>query len=270
MLTTCIGLPLIAAICFIPFYHYIAFCILATTVCVLGSYEMRNLVDPKKQKELHFMPWIGSLLPISAYIEYAFLPRTNLTLFVLITILSIQFAYEAFNGSHDAFKGSKERMETCAMELIYPNLFGIFFIRFGFMPNAWMWLLTFFLFVFGSDTFAFLFGMCLGKNNQGYVKVSPKKSLAGFFFGIFMPSLFGLLLTLFIPSYHLTWYQGMILGAATAVAGTCGDLIESAFKRSADVKDSGTMIPGRGGILDSIDSLLIAAPIFQFVLTLFK
>ena len=53
-----------------------------------------------------------------------------------------------------------------------------------------------------------------------------------------------------------------ILGAITAVAAIIGDLIESVFKRSCDIKDSGNLIPGRGGVLDSIDSVIIAAPIF--------
>jgi phosphatidate cytidylyltransferase len=81
----------------------------------------------------------------------------------------------------------------------------------------------------------------------------------------------GGLFVFFVPalSTALSLPKAIILSVLTAVVANIGDLIESAFKRSAKMKDSGTLIPGRGGLLDSIDSMLVAAPIFYLLLAIF-
>ena len=271
VLTAVVAIPLlIAVIIFLPQAHYLAFCLLCVVVCIIGSYEMRGIVDHENQAHLILPPWVGSLLLIAAYVEKAYYPQFNLTLFALVSLLTIGYALEAFLGYHDNFKNSKQRLEIFTLEVIYPNLLGTFLIGMAFMNDAYIWILTFLLFVFGSDTFAYLFGIWLGKNNRGILKVSPNKSIAGFVFGILLPALIGLVFALVFPFYNLTWYQGFILGFMTSLAGACGDLIESAFKRSASIKDSGKIIPGRGGILDSVDSILIAAPIYILVLFTFS
>ena len=263
VLTGCVALPLLLVIIlFLPHLHYLAFCIVALLACLIGSYEIHAILIKDNHDKLALPPWCGSLLLVVTYIEYAYLPHYNLILYALIFLISLVFTIETIKGGKDNFHLSRERMATSITQIIYPNLFGVFFIRFAFLENAWLWLLTFLLFVFSSDTFAYLFGILFGKNNKNIVKVSPNKSVAGFIAGAFVPALEGALLTYFASIYGLTWYQGFLLGFCTAIAGILGDLIESAFKRSANVKDSGTIIPGRGGIMDSIDSLVMAAPIF--------
>jgi phosphatidate cytidylyltransferase len=132
-------------------------------------------------------------------------------------------------------------------------------------------LILFFLLVFGNDIFAFIFGMSLGRKNKGIMKVSPNKSLAGFIGGTFSAMVLAVLYCLFVPGIKedIPILMAVVLGLATSLAANIGDLIESAFKRSAKVKDSGSLIPGRGGLLDSIDSMLASAPIYWLFLTLF-
>ncbi len=270
ILTAVIAIPLlIVIITCLPQYNYLAFALVCLVMSIIGSYEMRAIADKEHQLHLIFPPWVGALLPVITYIEKAFLPQFNLTLFGFVGILSFGFALEAFLGYHDNFKGSKQRLETYTLEIVYPNLLATFLIRMCFLQNAWAWILIFLGFVFGSDTFAYLFGIWLGKNNRGIIKVSPNKSIAGFIFGLLLPALMGLLFAISFDVIAIKWYQGLILGFFTALAGTCGDLIESTFKRSANIKDSGKVIPGRGGVLDSIDSILIAAPIFLLCLYTF-
>lgn len=263
VLTGCVALPLLLVIIlFLPYYNYLVFCLIAFAACLIGSYEIHSMLCKEKKDRLPLPAWCGSLLLVSTYIENAYLPDYNLILYTLIALFSLVLIIETITGGHDNFKGSRDRISASITQIAYPNLFGVFFIRFAFLENAWMWLLTFLLFVFSSDTFAYLFGILFGKNNKNIVKVSPNKSLAGFIAGAFIPALEGALLTGNIALYGLTWYQGLILGLCTAAAGILGDLVESAFKRSAGIKDSGTVIPGRGGIMDSIDSLVMAAPIY--------
>jgi phosphatidate cytidylyltransferase len=125
---------------------------------------------------------------------------------------------------------------------------------------------------FICDSFAWLFGMTLGKGNRGFIKVSPNKSIVGFVGGIFGSILIALLTQHFFPEILPgPFYKGIILGFVVSVFAITGDLVESLLKRSADCKDSGNVILGRGGILDSIDSLLFVAPVFYIMLEiLFK
>ena len=89
--------------------------------------------------------------------------------------------------------------------------------------------------------------------------------------GILIPAIFGLSAPLLFPStFPFSPIAGAALGAVTALFGALGDLVESTFKRSADVKDSGIIVPGRGGILDSLDSLLFAAAPFSILTTVFE
>lgn len=112
----------------------------------------------------------------------------------------------------------------------------------------------------------------MGRSNKGIIKVSPNKSLAGFIGGGTLSAVvLAVLYCLFVPGIKedISIWMAVVLGLATSSAANIGDLIESAFKRSAEVKDSGSLIPGRGGLLDSIDSMLASAPIFWLLLTLF-
>ena len=112
--------------------------------------------------------------------------------------------------------------------------------------------------------------MLFGKNNRGYIKASPNKSIAGFIGGIAGSILSGLLGIYIWPEIFIgSILKIIILGIIVAIAAIAGDLAESVFKRSAGWKDSGRVIPGRGGILDSIDSILMAAPVFYIFTILF-
>lgn len=273
VLTTIIGLPaLIAIIFFLPYANNLALCILALAVCVLGSYEMRAILEKHFEQHFVFPPWIGSLLLVAQYLQLAYFNNYNIVLYTLAVLLIIIFIAEALLGYKykDEYKESLNRMSYSTMAIIYPNLFGIFLIQFAFLPNSPYWTLLLFIGVFGCDIFAYIFGMLFGKSTRGIVKVSPKKSLVGFIGGAVCATLAVTLLVVIFDVYNLPWYGGVFLGLATSLAAIFGDLIESTFKRSVEVKDSGNFIPGRGGILDSIDSLIIAAPAFICILFFFS
>lgn len=272
VLTTVIGFPLLVAIVFfLPQANNLAFCLLVFVVAIMGSYEMRAMLEKHFEQHFVFPPWAGSLLIVAQYIEKAFFPTYSLVLYVLAALLIITYIFEAILGYKykDEYKESMNRMAYSTISIIYPNLFGTFLIHFAFVKNPSLMIILLFVGVFGCDIFAYIFGMLFGKGSRGIVKVSPKKSLAGFIGGVLTASLFTTLFVLFIPAFELEWYVGLLLGFATSIAAIFGDLIESTFKRSVEVKDSGNFVPGRGGILDSVDSLIIGAPAFICILFLF-
>ena len=108
-----------------------------------------------------------------------------------------------------------------------------------------------------NDTFAYLSGITLGKHKL-FERVSPKKTIEGFIGGIVFSSIAGILLA----KYYLeeSIFHWIIIALIIGFFGTLGDLIESKFKRVAGVKDSGNIMPGHGGFLDRLDSIIFVAP----------
>jgi len=113
-----------------------------------------------------------------------------------------------------------------------------------------------------SDTGGFFVGKTLGKHPLA-PRLSPKKTIEGLLGGVFF-SVVGAVLSqlIFVPFFSLG--QCVMLGVGLALFGALGDLAESAIKRSVNVKDSGTIIPGHGGVLDRVDSLLFTGPAMYY------
>ena len=130
--------------------------------------------------------------------------------------------------------------------------------------------LTLFILIWLNDTGAYCVGSLIGKRRL-FERLSPKKSWEGFFGGLVFSSLGSWLCFIYLgtlPQMELGAIGSIAIGAAIAIAATWGDLFESLIKRTAGIKDSGTLIPGHGGVLDRIDSLLIAAPWMVIIVSL--
>lgn len=124
-----------------------------------------------------------------------------------------------------------------------------------------------FVMIWTFDSFAYLVGKSVGKHKLA-PSISPKKSWEGFAGGLVASLIAAYIWQSTHPEIGLSVW--IILSLATSVAGTLGDLFESQLKRRASVKDSGTLIPGHGGILDRIDSVLFAAPLSLLIILLFS
>ncbi|WP_203257865.1 phosphatidate cytidylyltransferase [Hyunsoonleella ulvae] len=124
-------------------------------------------------------------------------------------------------------------------------------------------LLGCFVLVWVNDSFAYLVGKNFGRQKL-FEKISPKKTVEGFLGGLF----FACIASYFIANYTATlnFTNWLMLSITVAVFGTLGDLIESKFKRQAKVKDSGAIMPGHGGLLDRLDSIIFASPFIYLFL----
>ena len=120
-----------------------------------------------------------------------------------------------------------------------------------------LWVLMIFVFVWLNDTAAYLTGITFGKNRL-FERISPKKSWEGFWGGLITVVTAAIVISHFI--HDTEWYNWLGLSVVVVVFSTWGDLIESLLKRTLVVKDSGTIIPGHGGMLDRFDSIMLAAP----------
>lgn len=125
----------------------------------------------------------------------------------------------------------------------------------GYNPKI---LISIFILIWTNDTFAYIVGKSIGKHKL-FPKVSPKKTMEGFIGGIF----FAVISSYFLANFFIAaknFYIWLIIAVIVGVFSTLGDLIESKFKRMAGIKDSGNIMPGHGGILDRLDSIIYVVP----------
>ena len=116
-----------------------------------------------------------------------------------------------------------------------------------------------------ADTGAYATGMLLGKHKMA-PSISPSKTWEGFGGALFFSALIGVLAVIFMLDGP--WWLGLILGIACGITGTLGDLVESLIKRDAGLKDMSNFLPGHGGVMDRLDSLLMSVPLGWFILHL--
>lgn len=262
LLTFFIGLPLVIALVFIQYQNHLVLNFAIVLASVIGANEFLNIISSKVKitTRISILTFSG-LIPILGYVFIL----ANISLDALLWIFTIEviliLAEECFKASDFTF--SFEKIAFSSFIVFYCGYMLSFITRLTSYENSNSLLVLFFLFVFMCDSGAWFFGMLLGKNNRGIFKASPNKSLAGFIGGIITDVAIAILLKFVFPEiYQGDLWKYIVLGFVTAIGAICGDLIESVFKRSCGVKDSGNLIPGRGGILDCIDSIIIAIPVF--------
>jgi phosphatidate cytidylyltransferase len=136
-------------------------------------------------------------------------------------------------------------------------------------PYGVQWLVVIMLIVMTNDSVAYYSGKAFGKHRL-YPLVSPKKSVEGAVGGV-LGSIAGTLLAKFTFFPQLTLLDALLTAVFIGILGQTGDLFESLLKRSFGVKDSGTIFPGHGGVLDRLDSIIFAAPAtYYYVIYIFK
>jgi phosphatidate cytidylyltransferase len=134
------------------------------------------------------------------------------------------------------------------------------------LPDSSLAILLFLCLVFGNDMAAYFAGSLWGASTRLNLPISPQKSVVGFAAGLLGSFIIIGFFLLAAPDFMRFGVLGnVLLGLLVGIAVIFGDLIESGLKRSARVKDSGIAIPGRGGMLDSIDSLLFSAPLYYYL-----
>ena len=154
-----------------------------------------------------------------------------------------------------------------ALTLIYIPFLAGFLILLARPHNGFDRMMTFVVLIACNDTFAYLTGLAIGKHPLA-PKISPKKTWEGFIGSIVFTTIAGGLAFNYILDAQI--WLGALAGLAVVVSGTVGDLIESAIKRDLAIKDMGDLLPGHGGVLDRIDSILFAAPALWLALELVR
>ncbi|MCQ2412829.1 MAG: phosphatidate cytidylyltransferase [Sphaerochaetaceae bacterium] len=264
-ITCVVGVPLVLSMIFlVPQYNYIVFSLFVIVMGFIGSLEMSKILFSKTVP----LAYIAPIIPIVQYLQGVFGLYAQLPDLAFVLILLGAFALEIKTGEPDDFKSSIDRASRHGLLVIYPSYLISFVLKFlaisGITSQA---IIMYLLLVFGNDMSAYIFGRLFGKNNKGVFKVSPKKSVAGYVGSLFTAVGISFACCAIFKSSlpAFTALQKIILGVGISLTANIGDLLESVFKRSAGVKDSGNIIPGRGGALDCLDSPLASAPIFFII-----
>jgi phosphatidate cytidylyltransferase len=255
----------------LPQKNHIAVNVVVILLSALGAIEFADMLRKKEptlsRREAGIL---GSLVPIAMTLMVSFGKSGQSIPFALILGAAWLLVSRIFTPA-DKFEGVISRISSGLAVMLYPGLLMAWVIRMSLIPRSGMVILMFLLMVIACDSAAWAVGMIFGKGNRGIIPVSPNKSLTGFIGGILASTLVGIGAVYFAPETFppsrfaaplSAPFRGIILGFISGLAGTLGDLGESAMKRSSNIKDSGSIIPGRGGILDTIDSIALAAPVY--------
>ena len=262
LLTFFIGLPLVIAIVFCDYLYHLPLQIIVGIFAVLGANEFYKMASTKTELFARELVLIGTaLLPFACYTFILSGLSLDISPWLFISISILLMGIESFFTKD--FTNSLQKIANSFLIIFYCGFLMTFISRMTILPDSKFVISLFLIFVFMCDSAAWFFGILFGKSTRGFVAASPNKSLVGFIGGIAGSIASGCLFKFIFPQiFTISYPRLMVLGLLTSLAAIIGDLIESVFKRSCNVKDSGNIIPGRGGVLDSIDSILIAAPVF--------
>ncbi len=185
-------------------------------------------------------------------------------LFIVVGLVWAMFLVELFSANKDPLANIALTMLCCA----YVGMPFALFNLLAFKGDAYDYhpIIGLFALVWVNDTGAYLTGVTLGRHKL-YERISPKKTIEGFVGGILLTMLVGWISYHFFDDFffHAGRTFALLSAGIVAVVGTAGDLIESMFKRSVSIKDSGRILPGHGGVLDRFDAVIFVAPIISLL-----
>jgi phosphatidate cytidylyltransferase len=201
---------------------------------------------------------MGTIIPLSIVFRFEPTKSWELLFIVLVLLFLILMQFRRRNNY-----GVIVDISTTIFGILYVSWFFSFLIKIRYLPNGIGLLGTVLLITKLGDIGAYLVGSRFGKTPL-MPRISPKKSVEGAMGGLLFSIMGALASKLFI---NFTYLHLISMGISLSVLGQLGDLSESLMKRDCQVKDSGSIFPGLGGILDAIDSLLFTAPVFYFYIS---
>ena len=243
-------------------YTFSGFYLLLSLVALLEFYKMIKIGGIRPHRNIGVV--VAALIYITTAAYHFFQFELKYLLLIIPLVFSV-FIAELYKKNKIPFAN----ISYTFVGFVYVTIPFCFFYSLGFLMNfeeySFHFPLAFLLMLWANDTGAYLFGMKLGKRKL-FERHSPKKSWEGFFGGVFTSLVVAIVLSFQFTEVEPIVWAGM--AAIISCFGTLGDLVESMLKRSLEVKDSGSFLPGHGGFLDRFDGLLIAAPIVYVYLYL--
>lgn len=222
-------------------------------VGLVSLYELSHLCDIKGQP----LEYPVAMLGVLGYIGLAVMQLSHRWEAVLLAAIVLAAFWLGMRGEQ---KGYFARTAYTLLAVLYIGKLLTYFVFIRQAPNVGLdWTLYVVVLIALTDILAMFVGSLIGRHPL--TVLSPKKTVEGSIGAIVLVTLVAVALGM-TPYLHLLWWQGAIIGAGTCIAAQAGDLVESALKRDAGVKDTGTVIQGHGGVLDRFDSFLFGGVAF--------
>jgi len=253
------SLFLIAMISGVIFFDWL--CGVVVTMFIVGGlYEFFSMLEKKGISPYkYFGIAMGMVIPISIMFRFELTKGWELLFIVIALVFLILMQFKRRKNL-----GSIVDISTTIFGIIYVSWFFSFLIKIRYMENGLGYLAAVLLITKAGDIGAFLIGSRFGKK-PFMPLISPKKTMEGSLGGIFFNILAALAAK---PLLGFDYMQLIAISICIGILGQLGDLSESMMKRDCGVKDSGSIFPGMGGVLDEIDSLLFIVPVFYFYMSI--
>jgi len=259
----------ISGLLFLPIFYLVTwvlppqyFTALVLAAVAIGQYEFYRM---SRARGIHPQALLGIVLGVLVVLDFhqPLFPGVGRSFLITAGALAIMVG-RLF--SRRPVDGALEDVAATLLGVLYVGL--LFAFQVAIMTGGYgrQWLVFLYFVIWASDIGAYSIGIPFGKHRL-YEKVSPKKSIEGLIGALAASTVMALLCRIwFMPPVGMA--EAAALGFVLSAVGTVGDLAESLFKRAAGVKDSGGIIPGHGGILDRMDSMLFAAPVLYYYIAM--
>lgn len=230
--------------------------------CALSLYEFYKLVNLNDNVQVPIIALIiAGLVLYAGCIQMAYWGTSTLIIAYVFYILALIIA--------ELYRNKPAPMHNLAFALLGQCMVALPFSILNLIATAENihWILALFILIWVSDTGAYLTGITLGKHKL-FERISPKKTWEGFIGGTVFAIAGSLVFWYFFHTIPV--WKWIVFGILVVLFGTYGDLFESLLKRTVNIKDSGNILPGHGGLLDRFDSLLLAIPVIYIYLIFLK
>jgi phosphatidate cytidylyltransferase len=232
----------------------------------LGSWELYQALQRHNMRASIVPIVLGTVaISVGSYLAGQQQPVVFSTTSVLLASLALTVIGSLIWRMPGGAKGYVTDVAASLLIIGYVPLLGSFTALMYASDDGGLRLVTFLLVVMMSDTGGYVFGVLFGRHPMAPT-ISPKKSWEGFAGSVVFATTAAVLMTILVLGQP--FWIGLILGVALVAVGTCGDFIESMIKRDLGIKDMSSFIPGHGGVMDRLDSLLLAAPVAWLIMYL--
>lgn len=260
ILTALVLIPIaIGSLFFLP---PLGFALFVGGVITIGAWEWANLAGLSSQLRYVYALFISALLVAAYFVPPIYVLAAGALWWAVAFVFMVQYPAGAERWSGQLSLG------VIGLFVLVPGFVSLLVLKGTTAPNELI-LLLFFL-IWGADVGAYFVGRAIGKRKLA-VEVSPGKSWEGFYGGLVTALLIATAMLYWMGQPNLQSQQGVLflLGLVLVImVSVLGDLAISMFKRNRGIKDSSNLLPGHGGILDRIDSLLSAGPVFALLISL--
>ncbi|MDR3069474.1 MAG: phosphatidate cytidylyltransferase [Propionibacteriaceae bacterium] len=264
---TVVGLILLTLVVLTLVYWQPGLVLLLVGMTSLGTIEVHDALARIGMNSAKIPLVIGNIAIIGGSYGAAELQKyTNIAWHVVLlgclgfTVMLV-LVWRMFFGSEGFVRDAAASLFTICYIPLLASFIGLILA----MDNGSLKLITMVLCVCASDTGGYVVGANLGKHQMAPL-ISPKKTWEGFVGSLAVSSAMGIVMAVF--ALGQPWWYGLVLAAVAVVFCTAGDLVESMIKRDVGIKDMSSSIPGHGGVMDRLDSVLFAAPAAWLVLSL--